>query len=252
MNQEVNNNLANTEIKSGNKKKKILATIIGILAVIAISVYALKIIEEQKEEAAQKYIISISQKLLDGTAIKTNSADKKDYGKLVPLVSIANEDVDKIVSLNKSAEKELNGNMFKNNMNTNELIGSTSAIEKSRKEIGSINNSLAKYETGINENKTNIDKKLAEYKGINTEAEKNLISDYNNLRKKNYDKDMKELNTVKALVASMDKYLAFLQSREGQYVISGGMINFYNQNDVDECNKLVGNITELSKQLKNK
>ncbi|WP_411680959.1 hypothetical protein [Clostridium thailandense] len=255
MNQEGNNNLVNTEVEPGNKKgkkKKSIVTIAGILLVIAITIYAFKIIEEQREEAAQKYVISISQKLLNDQAIKTSPAEKKDYGKFVPLVNIANEDIDKIVSLNKSSEKELDGSMFKDNMKINDLIGSPAAIEKARKEIVGVNNLLAKYETGIKENKTNIDKKLAEYKGTNSEFEKKLISDYNDLRKKNYDKDMKELNTVKALVAAMDKYLGFLQSKEGQYVFSGGMINFYSQGDVDECNKLVGDITKLSKQLKNK
>lgn len=255
MNQEVNNNLANTEIEASNKKskkKKGLAAAIGILAVIAITIYAFKIMEEQKEEAAQKYIISISQKLLDDTAIKTNAADKKDYGKLAPLVKIVNEDADKIVSLNKSAEKELDQNMFKDNMSTSELIGSPAAIEQSRKKVGNINDLFIKYETGIKENKTNIDKKLAEYKGINTEFEKKLISDYNDLRKKSYDKDMKKLNTAKAFAAAMDKYLEFLQAKQGQYVVSGDEINFYSQSDVDECNKLFNNVTELSKQLKNK
>lgn len=253
MNQDFNNNLANTEIEPSNKKSKRktrLATIAGILVIIAMSIYGFKIIEDQKQEAAQKYITSISQKLIDNTAIKTNPAEKKEYGKLAPLVNIANEDVDKIISLDKNLKKELDSNMFKNSMSTNEFIGSPAAIEQSRKKISSLNSSLAKYEAGIKENKTNIDKKLGQYKGIDTEFEKKLINDYNALRKENYDKDMKELNSAKSLVAAMDKYLEFLQSKEGQYVISGGVINFYSQSDVEECNKLAGNVTELSKQFK--
>ncbi|NMM62384.1 hypothetical protein HBE96_06715 [Clostridium sp. P21] len=221
------------------KKKVGLLTFSSILLFISLCNFTNAVKENSKELAAGKYIMALCESKVNDNPILLKNKEKDDYGKLNSLVAIVKEEANKSYSISKTFNSELKENTSKNHIISNNVLRSEDKIKEFRNSLSELNKALAKYESDINSNKVNFDKKMSEFKSENTIFEKNLINEFNFWRKEKYDKSIKDINEKKVLREKMDKYLEFMESKQGSYKIVNNKIMFGNQSDVDKCNELI-------------
>ncbi|MBV7275323.1 hypothetical protein I6U48_20700 [Clostridium sp. PL3] len=229
--------------KAGRKGKKKVGLFGFSIIVLLFSIgnFTAAVIENSKELNAYEYVLEMSDN-------GTSKIEENQYGKITPLMSIISEDINQIYSRDKSLLNETKEKLYKDELlksiNSIEVLGSVDKIKETRKNLKELEGHFRKYETDINNNKTNTDKKLENVKRLNTEFEKRLLDTYNLIRKEHYDKSIKLVKNSKELEGRVDKYLAFMEEKQGSYRVKDEEIMFYNQGDTDTCNKLIKDIEE--------
>ncbi|WP_411680962.1 hypothetical protein [Clostridium thailandense] len=227
--------------KAGNKgKKKVGLFGFSIMFLLfSIGNFTSAVIENSKELKAYEYVLEMPDN-------GTSKIEENQYGKITPLMSVISEDINQIYARDKSLLNETKEKLTKDELlksiNSIEVLGSVDKIKETRKNLKELEVYFSKYETDINNNKTNTDKKLENVKHLNTEFEKRLLDTYNLIRKEHYDKSIKLVKNSKELEGKLDKYLAFMEEKQGKYRIKDEEIMFYNQGDTDTCNQLIKDI----------
>jgi hypothetical protein len=231
------------------KKKWGIFIFSSLLMFISVCNFTTAVRENSKQLAAGEYIEQVCENTDNSNPALVK--DKNDYGKLTSLVTIVKEDAKKSYSINKTFDSEFKAKAPKEIITSNNVLGSEDNINKFRNNLSELNKLFAKYELDMNNDKANSDKKISAYKGENTIFEKDLINKFNFWRKEKYNKRIQELNEKKVLREKMDKYLEFMQSKQGNYKVVNKKIMFENQSDVDQCNVLIEEVKKAGATWKN-
>ncbi|WPC40549.1 hypothetical protein [Clostridium sp. JS66] len=236
--------LIRKKISFKKKKKSSLIFFSSVLFFISLCNFTNAVKENSKELAAEKYVMAVCENTRDDDNAIFKSKEKSDYGKLNSLIAIIKDDADKTYSINKNFKSEFKQKTSKNQITSNDVLRSEDKIKEFRTSLSELNKLFAKYEADLNNNKANSDKKMSGYKGQDTIFEKNLINEFNFWRKEKYDNATKDLSKKKVLREKMDKYLEFMESKQGSYKLINNKIMFENQSDVDKCNSLIEEVKE--------
>ncbi len=233
------------------KKKKKWGILIfsSLLMFISMCNFTTAVRENSKQLAAGEYVEQVCENTDNSNPASVK--DKNDYGKLTSFITIVKEDAKKSYSINKTFDSEFKAKASKEIITSNSVLGSEDKVNKFRDNLNELNKLFAKYELDMNNNKADSDKKMSAYKGENTMFEKDLINKFNFWRKEKYDKRMKELSEKKVLREKMDKYIEFMQSKQGNYKLVNKNIMFENQSDVDQCNVLIEEVKKAGSTWKN-
>lgn len=252
--QVIHNNFSGMQTENSIKNrrmKKVLIATFGIFIFVFVGYRFSVSIENAREKKAYNYIKTLSQNSNEGKQLKIMKAESKSYGKLALLVKVVNEDINKTNSMHKEFtqgfKEKTSEDKFPRGLTSREFFKDIDTIKQTRKNLKEVNDFLAKYEVDIKKNKDNTDKKLADLKRLNTEAEEQSIDIYNSSRKERYNKNIQTINSEKTYVKKLDKCFEFMESKQGQYEFGDGKIIFYSQSDVDTWNSLVADIKRTTK-----
>lgn len=236
--------LIRKKIAFKGKKNSSLLVFSSVLLFISLCNFTNAAKENSKELAAEKYVMAVCENSRNDDTALFKSKEKSDYGKLNSLIAIIKEYADKNYSINKNFKSEFKQKTSKNQVTSYDVLRSEDRIKKFRNSLSELNKLFSKYESDLNNNKANSDKKMSEYKGQDTIFEKNLVNEFNFWRKEKYDNSIEDLNKKKVLREKMDKYLEFMESKQGSYKLINNKIMFESQSDVDKCNSLINEVKE--------